>query len=260
MPPNPPTPATPLTAGALATIKKAEYAYEQTTEGLHCSSRRAGQWTNSIITVGSCMYQIESKNSDGYRKLKASAVKDAVKRIQRAGFTVPNGISFICTDDAAVRCIMYASDGGGNRSYRIYIGPQAVQQNKAQPHTQGAYAGGMGVAGDRGIAHHVYDEKKSFFGNPGRAAMAEAVVVHELGHLLHEDQSPDAFWCEKKGQGIDTKGLVNAATLVSHYANKGPLEFVAEVFTARVYRKPVNATVIPWYTALGGPTVPSFFT
>ena len=246
--------------GALSGIKIAEAQHEATTEGLLCAARPATQWTTATVTVGACTYTVESKTADKYAKLKVSAVKDAVTRVQSRGFTVPNGISFICTDDAGVRCIMFSSDAHGNRSYRIYIGPQAVQQNKAQPHTKSVYAGGMGVAGDRGVAHHIYDEKKSFFGNPGRTAMAEAVVVHELGHLLHENQGSNAFWCEKKsGSGIDTQGLVAVATQVSHYANKGPLEFVAEVFTARIYKKPVPSAVQPWYIALDGPTVPNFF-
>jgi hypothetical protein len=53
---------------------------------------------------------------------------------------------------------------------------------------------------------------------------------------------------------------VASATQISHYANKGPLEFVAEVFTARIYKKAVPTGAIDWYTALNGPTVPNFFT
>ena len=257
----PPTPATPLTPGALSAIKAGEYQHEMRTEGLHCGTRPATAWTSAAVTVGACNYTVESKNADKYRALKVSAIAAAVKRIQNAGFVVPNGITFICTDDANVRCIMFSTDGTGARAYRIYVGPQAVLQNKAAPHTKDVYAGGMGTAGDRGIAHHIYDEKQSFFGNPGRTAMAEAVVVHELGHLLHEHMGSDAFWCEKKsGSGIDTAGLVAAATRVSHYANKGPLEFVAEVFTARIYKKGVPPEAVAWYTALDGPTVPNFFT
>lgn len=257
----PPNPAVPLTPGALAGIKTGEYRHEQATEGLLCAARPATQWTSATVTVGACTYTIESKNADKYKALKVSATAAAVKRVQDAGFAMPNGITFICTDDSGVRCIMFSTDAHGAQAYRIYVGPQAVLQNKAQPHTKDVYAGGMGMAGDRGLAHHIYDEKKSFFGSPGRTAMAEAVVVHELGHLLHEYMGSDAFWCEKKsGSGIDTTGLVAVATRVSHYANKGPLEFVAEVFTARIYGKPVPPEAITWYTALDGPTAPGFFT
>ena len=49
-----------------------------------------------------------------------------------------------------------------------------------------------------------------------------------------------------------------AATRVSHYANKGPLEFVAEVFTAAIYGKAVPGAAIAWYRALDGPMAPGF--
>ena len=53
--------------------------------------------------------------------------------------------------------------------------------------------------------------------------------------------------------------MVAVASGISQYALKGPLEFVAEVFTALVYGRPTTDNALRWYIALGGPTATGFY-
>ncbi|WP_307064675.1 hypothetical protein [Streptomyces sp. B3I8] len=82
--------------------------------------------------------------------------------------------------------------------------------------------------------------------NPG-----QGLIIHELGHLLHEVQSASI-----KADLMDTRFLpgweVKAASL-STYARGSAAEFVAEAFLARVMGKRLTEHQAALYSALGGP-------
>jgi len=90
-----------------------------------------------------------------------------------------------------------------------------------------------------------------------RKARATAIVVHELGHVLHEASNPRLYW-NLKYQGADNRqqapsGLITP--LVSAYvmAQQNWLEFVAETFTAKVYGETMPGAVNDEYAAWSGP-------
>lgn len=100
----------------------------------------------------------------------------------------------------------------------------------------------------RGIADYFWEI--DFFKK--RSKFVAAVTVHELGHLLHQLQNPDAFWA----LGCDAasfKQVPDLAQDVSPYAKKALTEYVAEVFTARVLGFQVTDQMLADYRDLGGP-------
>jgi hypothetical protein len=123
----------------------------------------------------------------------------------------------------------------------------------------------------------LYDTKRMSTLNPSRWVMskaayqeakanakAEAVVVHELGHILHEKESGKDFWEIKKNKGKevefqeenDRARPINApmklANQVSQYAGTGIIEYIAEVFTGLVYGTHYSDEVIALYVQQGG--------
>ena len=81
--------------------------------------------------------------------------------------------------------------------------------------------------------------------------LAKATVIHELGHALHEHQSPEIYWMQKvDGQALHRPGL---AAWVSPHAVTDSLEFVAEVFTALMLGYSFDKRVMSHYLELGGP-------
>ena len=147
----------------------------------------------------------------------------------------------------------------------IFLGPQIATY---LPTSEGGgenatnVKGGMGQG--RGVAMQMYDEARlskmslqrirlEVTGNYQKSkieAQAIAVVVHEFGHILHEQFSSARFWPLKRRDAppIDT----GIAHKVSQYAAINRLEFVAEVFTGLVYGKRYPAEVIAVYKVLGG--------
>jgi len=84
-----------------------------------------------------------------------------------------------------------------------------------------------------------------------QVALAKATVIHELGHALHEHQSPELFWMQKvDGDALHRPDL---AAWVSPQAVADSLEFVAEVFTGLMLGYIFEADVLEHYRRLGGP-------
>lgn len=81
-----------------------------------------------------------------------------------------------------------------------------------------------------------------------------AIVIHEIGHVLHQIQHPERFW-PLNCCADNFKQVPNISTNVSLYASKSLCEFVAEVFTARILgcSMYVNRLINEDYGILGGP-------
>ncbi|MCX4579006.1 hypothetical protein OHB41_38645 [Streptomyces sp. NBC_01571] len=81
---------------------------------------------------------------------------------------------------------------------------------------------------------------------------AVAILVHELGHVLHHLHAPakdlDATWADFQDAAAELAGTV------SKYAGKNQGEFVAEVFTGLVFGRAFTDEQANMYEALGGPT------
>jgi hypothetical protein len=180
-----------------------------------------------------------------------------------------------------VRCIAFMGEAGGNRTYHMFLGDKVFQKTGAQLNAKASgIVGGMD-GGIRGVADQMYDAKRKSTLNPTRWIMskedyqaakanakAEAVVVHELGHILQEKEHSEEFWTTKKNRGAGggmgaefqevgvkakpTHAPPKLANQVSQYAGTGFIEFVAEVFTGLVYGKQYSKEVIEAYVSEGG--------
>lgn len=142
-------------------------------------------------------------------------------------------------------------NSAGNAAYTIFMGTKTGQHNP-QVRTAPGITGGIGASGPRGVADQVYDGTQRWFGNPKMHAHATTVVIHEIGHVLHDVQNPGLFWDYKLGRP-GAGGWLAIATSVSHYATQNPLEFVAETFAGRLSGKTYAGVAAP-YAAVGGPT------
>jgi hypothetical protein len=123
-----------------------------------------------------------------------------------------------------------------------------------------------GIGQDRGVADQRYDAMRKPLVSPARlimgkdayqaakvSAKATAVIEHEIGHLLHEANDPQRYWAFKKGVRNDlVKGEVDSAMKVSQYATRNKLEFVAEVFTGRMFGTIYPPDVLSLYRDSGG--------
>jgi hypothetical protein len=146
-----------------------------------------------------------------------------------------------------------------------------VRNKKVESKTPGLQVkGGMGEGAGRGVADHVYDDHRKSRFNPSRWSMGSAayqkqkamakgaaVIVHEIGHFIHEQVARDQFWGMKATRDPMSIAVpMEIASQVSAYllANNW-LEFVAEVFTGLMYNKTYSAGVMAKYTEYGGPAV-----
>jgi hypothetical protein len=180
---------------------------------------------------------------------------------------------------ANCRCIAYLGETGGNRSYTLFLGDQMMQKTaKSGTQADAVFTGGFGMGGERGIADQVYDDKRKSTWNPARWFMSDyqkskvsakmcAVVVHEMGHILHEGTGGATYWGLKMMRraddlhaqtdaAADDRPPANIAVKVSQYATKSKLEFTAEVFTGLVYGKQYDDDVLQTYVRYGGSSFP----
>jgi hypothetical protein len=177
-----------------------------------------------------------------------------------------------------VRCIAYAGEAEGERTTTIFLGDKMFQKSaKTTTAKQSGVVGGMS-AGVRGVADQEYDAKRKSVLNPKRWVMSKeeyqaskanakavAVVVHELGHVLHERASEADFWAMKLNKDYPPEERPEGAKLffapahlaeqVSQYALSGHIEYIPEVFTGLIYGKRYSDAVIAQYKREGGPPV-----
>lgn len=111
---------------------------------------------------------------------------------------------------------------------------------------------------------------------------AEAIIAHELGHVLHAVASPTAYWTGKRGVPhtlapaeaekliralyLEKKPDLDIARHLSFYAGQSKIEFVAEAFAARIMGPQMKPKLTPeeWravsgeYWKYGGRVTPEF--
>ncbi len=165
--------------------------------------------------------------SDPNYTAKEAGFKAGLTTVTGQGFTFPNGITFYCTNMHGVYSVAFHRDFNGNRQASVLLGAASVDASNP-----GMYAG---------IAHAVAPL--------GGATYCAAVVVHELGHNLHERANENFFW-----NGALALAAEPTANQVSNYATKNSLEFVAEFFAGRLYGRNYPAAVLAAYTGYGGPS------
>jgi hypothetical protein len=162
---------------------------------------------------------------------KLTGIKVGLTRVTSRGFSFANGIHFYCTNMAGVASIAFHRSFTGGRQASVLLGNSCVDASNP-----GMFAG---------IAHNLAPL--------GGANYCAAVVVHELGHNLHERANEGFFW-----DGAAAGAAEPTAGTVSNYATKNALEFVAEVFTGKMYGKNYSDVVMAAYAGYGGPNNPNF--
>ena len=93
-------------------------------------------------------------------------------------------------------------------------------------------------------AAYVQRQQPSYWatGHPDRA------IWHELGHLMHYQNSPAAY----KGEIALSAADLATAGKVSDYAQDSLREFIAETFAALVLGRTLPSNVLNLYQSLGG--------
>ncbi|OOY33753.1 hypothetical protein [Solemya velum gill symbiont] len=125
-----------------------------------------------------------------------------------------------------------------------------------------------GEKGPRGVCDQIYDDQKRFIENRALwcccyspheqdyqspvSAKATAIVVHELGHILHENNDKESFWQNNKIASPKVISADLARQVGSYVIGNNPNEFVAEVFTGLVYGKRYSEGIIKEYEKEGG--------
>ena len=225
---------------------------------------------------------------DGYESVHVNAangMKDDTKKmdalqggmdvVSDLGYEIPNiDVHFAQDGETEVRNVAFMG-GETEDTNNLYMSSNKLlahskalkgSEEQIKGGTRDAKAKGNGVinSGLRGIADQIGDgarTNKDFF-NRGRKndelvnkAFAKAVVVHEMGHILHKTQSPDIFWKMKDPKKVsEFKGWISLAMDVSEYATMNPLEYVAEVFTGTSLGIVYNDTIMSKYAEFGGPS------
>lgn len=202
---------------------------------------------------------------------KYTALRSAIELVSRRALEALKtleGQNFPVFFGAEVKCEACWEPEGPGGNVCLFLGDRMMFQVNRVELGQSRLSG-YGVGGPRGVADQVYDDHRKWKLNPARwalairnryqaskvSAKATAVVVHELGHILHERLSPAKFWENKK---VGAPGVrVDLATQVSSYLyNNNYDEFVAEVFTGLIHGKTYSEDVMREYVAQGGPDVP----
>ncbi len=200
---------------------------------------------------------IRTEPGDALAGLHRTSLDRAIKTLVRAGHALPALDFYLCSDQTIPNVAM-KTYVGGNPTPVIFLGPKMWSKNPMTRGTDSMIVGGSNPLGPRGVADQVYDGTTRFFGNPKQKAQGETIVIHELGHVLHEINAPGIFWeeqqaAEQQKPSPNGTGWQNQSVDVSAYAGRNALEFVAEVFTGRIVGKTYPASVMNVYNALGGP-------
>jgi hypothetical protein len=218
--------------------------------------------------IGGIGIELWVDTTEKHRGEKLTALEQALGLVQdRAGARFDGLTVYL---GAPCRCIAFLGEESGNRKQILFLGDQMLDKSDVGVSEKASQVkGGIGAKGVRGIADQQYDAQRKLPVNPARmfsseenyqkakiSAKAVAVIVHELGHLLHEDKSPRPFWALKmhkneEGGPLDTPPAA-IAQQVSQYATNNRLEFVAEVFTGAVFGTQYSAAVIELYRNYGG--------
>lgn len=188
----------------------------------------------STVNLSGVRCTIYVDKSDPGAAHKVIGIQHGVKRVVDAGFQFPNGIEFYLSSVPGYQSVAYHRDlapgGGTGRRSVVLLGAGAVNT--------------AGMIGRRGIADAVATRNESTY--------CACVVVHELGHNLHELLSEDFFWTPNANQPPN----VGLALQISQYAATNKKEVVAEVFTGKLYGINYSPAIMNMYNFYEGIPLP----
>lgn len=219
----------------------------------------------------------DSVHVNGQRRIgrdKMGALKGGMDLVSSLGYTIPEmNVHFAQDGEREVRNVAFMRDDQGDTNNMTLSSSKFLTHSKQLEGSEQQYGikGGLRDAkggnhrlesGERGVPDQIGDQARNSRGrffrekkNDEKAnkAFAKAIVVHEMGHVLHKTQSPDIFWA-MKADGNAFKGWRELATDVSQYATQNPLEFVAEVFTGTAFGITYSGAIMQKYAEFGGPS------
>jgi hypothetical protein len=163
-------------------------------------------------------------------RIKMTGIEDGIKRVVDCGYDFPGGITFYTSSGPGFQSAAFHRTHGGGRKVTVLLGDSCINT--------------AGMVGKQGIADQVA------IGSPVK--YCAAVVVHELGHNLHEVANEGFFW-DADGGTLPPNEL---ASQVSQYAASSKKELVAEVFTGMAYGMIYKPAIMQLYADYFGP-VPS---
>lgn len=224
----------------------------------------AGTFTLRNSNGSTATIRLFNDAGNSKQALQMKAVRDGLELVRGRGFAVPD-ISIYLSTSPSVQCVATMGNSAGAAEYNIFMGPKTGVHTPQVKDPTSPFQGGSGpLSGPkasstgRGVADQVYDGTQRWFGNPKMLAHATIVVVHELGHVMHEVQHPDVFWDNKGRPGTNTVPpgtFMTAACKISQYAGSSTtsLEFVAETFAGTIAGKTYDQQVKTAYAACSGP-------
>ena len=212
--------------------------------------------TAESFTIGGVRGVIFCEQDNELKDLHRNSIRTAIEDIVRAERALPSLNFYLTSNDVPNVAMKTYKDNEPDPV--IFLGPKMWSKNPQLKGQSVAIPGGLGTSGPRGIANQCYDGTTAFFGNPKQKAQGTAIVIHELGHILHEIRNPGIFWeiqaQTEKGLAITSAPRWAAqAVKVSHYGTNNCLEFVAETFTGIPCGKTYDEGVMTAYGSAGGP-------
>jgi len=190
--------------------------------------------------LGGISFQVTYNKSDVNFEARLEMLRQAVEKIQSAGFTPPSLQVYLPKMGRSLsidgECVI--KEGPKKSERAVYVAPNFMHissENMFNPLT----------------------DKKS--GSPDEFKFSSTAfdpsgvgtIIHEFGHAMHRDHAGGKFH-ELYGTAFQTIEQVSLASEeVSEYGTK-PREFVAEVFLGLVYGKRYSDDVMRMYHAFGG--------
>lgn len=189
------------------------------------------------------------------RGVKLEAIEDSVRLIHSKKFKLPPTLRFFVLASSNVPSQAFPRCPRPTETLKddpaIVISSKADTYEEGKNNNANLIKGGMGKKGPRGVHDQIYD-----LADNKRAAEKNrmiALVVHEIGHILHFFYDTKRFGILKTSFGISVSGLI--AAKVSDYVQKQQncLELVAEVFTGKIHGLSYSKDVMDCYYLCGGP-------
>ncbi len=234
----------PLSAGTLN-----EYRIIEGQEARKELAKITGALSMSLLKKGNKRFEIHSSSTDPNNELKLTCLTDAINTALLRKIDLPP-IKFYLSKDMSVRNIAFMANAEGKHDAIIILGGKYWTNQQIKESTTA------------GVANAVYDGTQRWFGNPKQKAFGAAMILHEMGHLMHEIASPDIFWSNKMGKTLLPSANVwgESAVKISMYCARAStsLEFIAECFAGVMCGKSYDGQVKAAYEACGGYPIPNF--
>lgn len=197
------------------------------------SATAATSTGRNVRGIGCKIYNYGDANAEA----KIKAIDEAIGILVSKGYALPNTITFHLSsrsDNPKAPTEAFGRKRDGSVGVDVFLGVNAMF---SAPTPQ-----------SEGIAHKI---KQYSLGD-----YTTTVVVHELGHVLHDIESTDFFWSTEAGANLKGSDVGVAFDQISAYAATNPKEVVAEVFAAHNMGLKFSGTAVgELYSKFSGPTL-----